>query len=86
MMGVGLLGALVVGLLAGYLAENIMGENHGLITNLVVGLLGAVIGPVILGTFGLLPAGSGILPSLLVSTVGAIVLLALLNLIRVNRA
>jgi uncharacterized membrane protein YeaQ/YmgE (transglycosylase-associated protein family) len=85
MIGVGLLGAIIVGLLAGFIAEKIMGESHGLIVNLVVGLLGAVIGPQILAVLGVFPGGTGLIPSLIISTVGAVVLLALLNLIRIGR-
>ncbi len=80
MVGVGLIGAIIVGLLAGFIAEQLMGGNHGLLTNLVVGLIGALIGPVILGALGLMPADSGFLPSLAISTVGAIVFLFVLRL------
>ena len=33
-----------VGLIAGWLAEQIAGREHGLVTNFVVGVIGAVIG------------------------------------------
>ncbi len=80
MIGVGILGAIIVGLLAGWIAENLMGGNYGLLTSLVVGLIGALIGPVILGSLGLMPSSGGFLPSLAVSTVGAIVFLFVLRL------
>ena len=80
MLGVGIIGAIIVGLLAGFIAENLMGGNYGLLTSLVVGLIGALIGPVILGALGLMPATGGFLPSLAVSTVGAIVFLFVLRL------
>ena len=35
---------LVVGLIAGWLAERITGRDHGLLTNLIVGVAGAFIG------------------------------------------
>jgi uncharacterized membrane protein YeaQ/YmgE (transglycosylase-associated protein family) len=35
---------IVVGLIAGWLAERITGRNHGLLTNLVVGIVGAFVG------------------------------------------
>lgn len=81
MMGVGLLGAILVGVLAGFIAEQLMGGEHGLLTNLVVGLIGALIGPAILGVLGMMPAGGGFLPSLAMSTVGAIVFLFILRLV-----
>jgi uncharacterized membrane protein YeaQ/YmgE (transglycosylase-associated protein family) len=34
-MGLGIIGWLVIGILAGWLAEKVMGRNHGLITNLI---------------------------------------------------
>jgi uncharacterized membrane protein YeaQ/YmgE (transglycosylase-associated protein family) len=33
-----------VGLIAGWLAERITGRNHGLLTNLIVGIIGAFVG------------------------------------------
>jgi uncharacterized membrane protein YeaQ/YmgE (transglycosylase-associated protein family) len=77
MNGVGFLGAVVIGLLAGWLAERIMGRRHGLLTNLIVGLVGAVLGGFVAGLAGF--GYAGFLPSLIVSTLGAVLLLALLN-------
>ena len=39
-----IIACLVVGMLAGWLAERITGRNHGLLTNLIVGIVGALIG------------------------------------------
>jgi len=41
MIGVGLIGTIIIGILAVWIAEKIMKRDHGLITNLVVGILGA---------------------------------------------
>ena len=82
MQGVGWFMAIIVGLLAGWIAEKVMRRDHGLLTNLIVGLIGAFIGPALLGLFGLMPSGEGFLPSLAVSTVGAITLLFILGLFR----
>ncbi|MDJ1156836.1 GlsB/YeaQ/YmgE family stress response membrane protein [Chelatococcus sp. SYSU_G07232] len=82
MRGVGIIGAIVVGLLAGWIAEKVMNREHGLLTNLVVGLLGALVGPIVLGSLHLMPVQGGFWPSLLISTIGAIVLLFLLGLIK----
>ena len=41
MPGVGFLGMLVIGFLAGYVAEKAMNRNHGLFTNILVGIAGA---------------------------------------------
>ncbi|MBX9751504.1 MAG: GlsB/YeaQ/YmgE family stress response membrane protein [Roseococcus sp.] len=79
MNGVGFIGAIVIGLLAGWLAERFMGRSHGLITNLIVGLVGAVLGGFVAGLAGF--GYAGFLPSLIVSTLGAVLLLVLLNMV-----
>ena len=78
MSGVGILGAIVIGILAGWIAEQVMKRKHGLITNLVVGLVGALLGAVIADALDI--AFAGFLGSLLVSTAGAILLLFLLGM------
>ena len=77
MDGLGLLGFLIVGLIAGYIAEKATGSNHGLLTNLVVGVIGAILGGFLFRLVGL--AATGLLGSLICATVGAIVLLFLLQ-------
>ena len=82
MAGVGIIGAIIIGLLAGWIAQQLVsGGSGGLVTNLVVGLIGALIGPVVLGALGIWQ-GSGFLPSLVVSTIGAIVLLFIVRALR----
>ena len=69
---------IVVGLLAGWLAERITGRNHGLLTNLIVGIVGALIGGFLIGNLlGFQYAEGFNLPSILIATVGAVVLLAI---------
>ena len=80
MSGVGLIGAIVIGILAGWIAEKVMNRRHGLITNLVVGLVGALIGGFLANALGFV--WGGFVGSLLVSTAGAVVLLFLLGLVR----
>lgn len=79
MSGVGIIGALVIGILAGWIAEKVMGRDHGLITNLIVGVVGSFIGAFIAHALGYTYAGFW--ASLLVSALGAIVLLFLLGLV-----
>jgi uncharacterized membrane protein YeaQ/YmgE (transglycosylase-associated protein family) len=43
MQGVGWIGAIIIGGFAGWIAERIMKGNHGLLTNIVLGILGAVV-------------------------------------------
>jgi uncharacterized membrane protein YeaQ/YmgE (transglycosylase-associated protein family) len=49
MPGVGFLGMLIIGILAGYVAEKATGSNHGL-TNPLVGIAGSFVGGPILCT------------------------------------
>lgn len=80
---VSIIGAVVIGILAGWIAEQIMGREHGLLTNLVVGVVGAFLGAFIASAVGI--GFAGFWGSLLVSTVGAIVLLALFGMLRPRR-
>lgn len=77
---VSILAAVVVGILAGWIAEQVMGRSHGLITNLVVGIIGAFLGALIADALNV--GFAGFWGSLAVSTVGAIVLLFLVGLVR----
>ena len=69
---------LLIGLIAGWLAGLIMKTgNSSWIRNLIVGVIGAVLGGFL---FGLLGIGSySLLGSLVTATVGAIIFLALVN-------
>jgi uncharacterized membrane protein YeaQ/YmgE (transglycosylase-associated protein family) len=69
---------IVVGIIAGWLAERITGRNHGLLTNLVVGIVGAFLGGFIFSSLlGFRYAEGFNVPSIVVATVGAVVLLAI---------
>ncbi len=81
---VSIIGAVVIGILAGWIAEQVMGREHGLITNLIVGIVGAFLGAFIASALNI--GFAGFWGSLLVSTVGAIVLLALVGMFRGRRA
>lgn len=81
---VSIVGAAVVGILAGWIAEQVMGREHGLVTNLIVGIIGAFLGAVIASALNI--GFAGFWGSLIVSTVGAIVLLALVGMFRGRRA
>ncbi|MEX0642390.1 MAG: GlsB/YeaQ/YmgE family stress response membrane protein [Pirellulales bacterium] len=73
---------LIIGLVAGWLAGQIMkGGGFGLIGDLIVGVIGAVLGGWLFGQLGIFPGG-GLLGALIVATIGAIVLLFILRLIK----
>lgn len=84
MSGVGIVGAIIIGILAGWIAEKVMRRNHGLLTNLIVGVVGAFLGSFLATTLGF-GIGSGLLPSLIVATAGAILLLFLVGLFQRRR-
>jgi uncharacterized membrane protein YeaQ/YmgE (transglycosylase-associated protein family) len=71
----------LLGAVAGWLAGQIFrGGGFGLIGNIIVGVLGAVIGGWIAGAVGIF-SGS-LLGSLLIATGGAVVLLFVVSLIK----
>lgn len=77
----GFLGWIVVGLLAGWIASMVLNRHHGLIVNLIIGLVGAFIGGWINDTFIHFYATTFI-GSLIVAVVGSLVLLFLLGLFK----
>ena len=75
---------LVVGLIAGFLASQVMrGGGYGLIGDIIVGVVGAVIGGFLAANLLNMPnAVNGInVTSILVAFVGAVILIAILRLI-----
>ena len=80
MSGVGLIGAIIIGILAGWIAEQVMKRNHGILTNLIVGVVGALLGAFLARMLGI--QFGGWIGSLVVSTVGAILLLLILGLVK----
>lgn len=81
MEGLGILWSIIIGLLAGAIAGWLMkGRGFGFIINLIVGLLGSVIGGWIYGLLGF--STHSILGVLLMSIVGAVVLLFIVSLFR----
>ena len=67
--------------LAGWIAGRLLrGEGHGFVINVVVGVIGGMVGGKLLGLFRVAPDSR--LFELAVAVVGAILLLALVNLAR----
>jgi uncharacterized membrane protein YeaQ/YmgE (transglycosylase-associated protein family) len=72
---------LLIGALAGWLAGKILkGRGFGAIGNIVIGILGAVMGKFLFGFLGI--TAGGMLGSLITATVGAIVLVYVVGLIK----
>lgn len=81
--------AIIVGGVAGWLASMVMARDAsmGIFLNIVVGIIGAVIGNLLAGPlFGIdTTIQTFNLPGFLVAIVGAIVLLAIVNLVQRGR-
>jgi uncharacterized membrane protein YeaQ/YmgE (transglycosylase-associated protein family) len=79
----GILSWIILGGIAGWLASIVMKRNDqmGCITNVIAGVVGAAVGGWVFSLFG----GTGVtgfnLPSLMVAFVGAVIVLAVVNLI-----
>jgi uncharacterized membrane protein YeaQ/YmgE (transglycosylase-associated protein family) len=74
----------IFGAIAGWIASIIMGRNAhmGACANIVVGILGALIGRFAMQAFGVQGITGFNLPSMLVATLGAVVLLFMTGLFR----
>ncbi len=73
---------ILIGLAAGWLAGQLVkGGGFGLVGDIVVGVIGALLGGLLFSTFGVSTDG-GLLGSLIVATIGAVVLLFGLRLIK----
>jgi uncharacterized membrane protein YeaQ/YmgE (transglycosylase-associated protein family) len=74
--------AILVGLIAGWLAGQVMkGGGYGVLVDILLGLVGGVIGGWLFGALGILP-GSGVIGSIIVAFVGAVILVALTRAIK----
>ena len=74
--------SIIVGLIAGWLAGQVMkGGGYGIIVDILLGLVGGIIGGWIFGALGIWPGG-GMLGSIIVSFVGAVVLVAITRAIK----
>ncbi|APT93453.1 membrane protein [Corynebacterium phocae] len=76
------IGWIIVGLIAGWLAEKLMKRDHGLLTNLIVGVLGAFIGGLITSIIGIGDHNDfGWILSIVTATLGAVILLWILGIV-----
>jgi uncharacterized membrane protein YeaQ/YmgE (transglycosylase-associated protein family) len=76
-----LLWFLIIGIAAGWLAGQLMkGGGYGLIGDLVIGVIGAFLGGWLLGALGIV--AGGLIGSLVTATIGAVLLLFLIRLVK----
>jgi uncharacterized membrane protein YeaQ/YmgE (transglycosylase-associated protein family) len=78
----GLIWWIVVGLIAGWLAGKVMkGSGYGVTMDIVIGMVGAVIGGFLFGTLGGFPFG-GLISSVVVAFVGSVILIYVARLLK----
>jgi uncharacterized membrane protein YeaQ/YmgE (transglycosylase-associated protein family) len=86
--GVGIIGTIIIGGLAGWIAEKVTGSNMGVIMNVIVGIIGSFIGAFIANAAGIQLGeifNGWFWGNLIVSAIGAILLLIIVKAVRGNR-
>jgi uncharacterized membrane protein YeaQ/YmgE (transglycosylase-associated protein family) len=77
-MFMGLVWAILIGLIAGWLAGKVMkGRGYGPLMDILLGMVGGVIGRLVFGLLGL--GAWNLVGSIVVSFVGAVILIALVR-------
>jgi len=77
-----LIALILVGLVAGWLAGKLIdGTGFGLIGDIIVGIIGAFIGNWLLAALGLF-IGMGLIGAIISATIGAVVLLIVIKMIK----
>ena len=81
-----LIGWIIIGGLAGWIASKIMGNDaqQGVLGNIIVGVIGALVGGFVLFWVNL--GDAGFIVRLLTATVGAVILIWLLRLVTGRKA
>ncbi len=81
MAGGGIIWWIVVGLIAGWLAGQVMkGGGYGVLADIVLGILGGILGGWIFGKMGI--GAGGTIGSIVVAFVGAVILVGLTRLVK----
>lgn len=75
----GLIGMLLVGAIAGFLAGRLFrGKGFGLLGNIAVGIVGALVGGFLFGNVFIV---GGVIGQIICATVGAVILLFVISLV-----
>ncbi|MBZ8176700.1 GlsB/YeaQ/YmgE family stress response membrane protein [Corynebacterium poyangense] len=84
MLGLGIIGWIIIGGLAGWIASKIKGTDaeQGIFLNIVVGVVGGLIGGWILNLFHVDVQGGGLIFSFLTCLLGAVILLTIVKFVR----
>jgi len=83
--GVGWIGTLFIGAIAGWIAEKVTKSDHGLLKNIIIGVIGSFIGAFLANALGIRLGEifqGWFIGNLIVAAIGAIVLIYVLRLIR----
>jgi uncharacterized membrane protein YeaQ/YmgE (transglycosylase-associated protein family) len=80
MPGVGFIGMLIIGVLAGWIAEKVTSSDHGLLTNLLVGIAGSFVGGTLANVLNI--EFHGWIGNLIVASIGAVLVLWLWRSLR----
>ena len=86
-MGIGaIIGWIIIGLIAGALAKLIMpgDDPGGIIVTIILGIAGALVGGFLAGLIGI--GGGGTIWTIIIATIGAIILLAIYRAVAGGRA
>jgi uncharacterized membrane protein YeaQ/YmgE (transglycosylase-associated protein family) len=79
--GMSILWFCIIGIIAGWLAGQLMkGGGYGLVGDLVIGVIGAFVGGRLFGVLGI--RAGGLIGSLIMATIGAVILVFLVRLIK----
>ena len=76
----GLIGLLVVGFIAGWIAQKVMKRDHGMFKNILVGIIGSFVGGLLAGGLGIVAIG--FIGNIVIAAVGAVVFLWVYDQIR----
>lgn len=87
-MGHGIFAWILIGVLAGWITGKLMkGSGYGFLMDMIVGLIGALIGGFIAGKMGLGGVSEhGMFASIVIAVLGAVLLTAIVRLISGNRS
>ncbi len=78
--GVGWIAAIIIGGIAGWLAEQFMKSNMGMLMNIILGIVGAIVANAILAVLGI--SLGGWIGYLIAGFIGACILIAVARMFR----
>lgn len=83
-LGLGIIGWIIIGGLAGWIASKIKGTDaqQGILLNVIVGIIGGFLGGWLLSLVGVDVAGAGLIFSFLTCLLGAVILLSIVRMVR----